>query len=95
MLKFIELLSALMAWLQLMIAPTLVGGIIGLLVYYYKPDKDGKIIAIAITILGSIVGVIWASKLWRKTGTLEYLIKGGHDPELDKYADGPDKQQTE
>ena len=77
MFKLIELISAFFAWLQLLTAPTMIACIIGLLIYQFKQDNTGKAIAVTITLLGFVLGVLWASKLWRKTGTRDFRLKSG------------------
>jgi len=74
-LKFLKKITAAFAWLQIVVSPTLIGIIIGALIYAFKKDKTGFIIAFSIAITGFIIGIIWAINVWKKVGQLNLCQK--------------------
>lgn len=43
----------------------------------------GKVLWVICAIIGCILGVIWASRIWRKQGTTTFLSKIIATPDLD------------
>lgn len=83
--KIFELITELIGWLEIMISPTLIGVIIGIIVYLNFPNTTGKVIGISIGILGLLIGVIWATKIFKsKKGTVWFMSRIMATPELDK-----------
>lgn len=76
---FIELIS----WFRIAVSPTLIGTLIGGIVYL-KMGDDGFVPGIVITAMGGIIGVLWATKIWRKQGTTYFISRIDASPELDK-----------
>ncbi|MDQ6757996.1 MAG: hypothetical protein M3004_13800 [Bacteroidota bacterium] len=81
--KLLELFTQLFGWLQIAASPALTGIIIGATIYGIKRDKVGLVIAIITASLGVIAGIIWATKVWKKKGTVEFMSKMNATPELD------------
>jgi F0F1-type ATP synthase assembly protein I len=73
--NFFELFTELIGWLSIAISPFVIGSFIGLIIYSYKTDKTSLLIAILIACLGLVAGVIWATRIWRKRGTISFLSK--------------------
>ena len=82
--KFLKILTEAFAWLQIAASPSLVGIIIGALIYAFKRDNVGLTIGIAVAFLGITAGIIWAIKIWKKKGTVEFMSKVNATPELNK-----------
>ncbi len=82
--KIIETFIKFLFWIRIVAAPTFFAAILGALLYVYNPNKTNYVIAIGIIILGLIVGIIWATRIWKKTGTVEFMSKVTSTPELDK-----------
>ena len=78
-----ELLTEMVGWLQIVASPLLTGVIIGCVIYFYQPGKTTLIIGIIIAILGLIVGMVWATRIWRKKGTIQFMSRLEATPELD------------
>jgi hypothetical protein len=38
----------------------------------------------SVTLIGLIVGIIWATKVWKKKGTVHFMSRVMATPELDK-----------
>lgn len=84
MFKIFEYMTEVMGWLRIVVSPLLVGIVIGALVYFSKPDTTRLLIGVSIVILGLIVGIIWATKVWKKKGTINFLTEITATPDLDK-----------
>lgn len=78
-----RILIELINWLRIAISPLLIGVLIGGLVYL-KMGDDGFVPGLLITAIGGIVGVIWATKIWKKQGTTNFISRIDASPELDK-----------
>jgi hypothetical protein len=76
--NLIEIIS----WLRIAISPTLVGALIGGIVYL-KMGEDGFVPSMIIIAVGAIIGVLWATKIWRKQGTTDFFSGIDAYPELD------------
>lgn len=84
MTKIFEFITELIGWIQIVFSPLLIGIVIGGIVYINKPNKGGIIIGISIAIIGLVIGIIFATRVWRKKGTISFLSQISSTPELDK-----------
>ena len=80
--KILEFITAFFAWIQIAVSPLIIGLLISIIVYKNHPTKVGAMIGILITVLGLIVGIIWATKVWKKQGTVEFMSKVSSNSEL-------------
>jgi hypothetical protein len=71
--KPIKLFLEILGWLQIVFGPTLTIGIVAFIIYVYLPGKFWEIMAILILLTGFVFGVIWATRIWKKHGTIEWL----------------------
>ncbi|MDQ3112468.1 MAG: hypothetical protein M3R17_21505 [Bacteroidota bacterium] len=83
MFKFFSFLTEVIGWLAIVASPFLIGIVIGAVVYFNNPGTTGIVIGISIAVLGLIIGIIWATRVWRKKGTLEFISIISATPELD------------
>ena len=60
---------------------------IGAFIYFPNPTLTNLIIAIIISILGLIVGIIWATKIWKTKGTMWFVSQVSATPDLDNLVD--------
>lgn len=79
-----EYFTEIMGWLQIVASPSLAGLIIGCIIYFSKPGSLTLIIALVITTIGLTMGVVWATRAWRKKGTMNLMSGIMATPELDK-----------
>ena len=84
MFKILETISKVLAWLQIAASPFIVGIIIGGIIYLYQPNSSTLLIGIALATTGFILGILWASRVWKKRGTVEHMAKLASTPELEK-----------
>ncbi len=87
-----ELFIESIGWLQIVASPLLIGSVIGFIVYLTIPDLTGTIIGISIAAIGLIIGIIWATRVWKRKGTIEYVSRLSASPELDNLKEEEDKK---
>lgn len=71
--KIVEIILEIIGWFIIAIGTTLGVGLIALIAYYILPDKTDSIAAITIISTGFILGAIWATRIWKKHGTIAWL----------------------
>jgi hypothetical protein len=82
--KVFHVITEVFGWLQIAASPFLAGLIIGGIVYLAKRDAIGLTIGIIIASIGLVVGIVWATKVWRSQGTVNFMSRLLGTPELDK-----------
>lgn len=80
---FIEILG----WLQIVASPLVISLVIGGFVYFPNPSNSRLIIATLIVLIGLVIGIVWATNVWRKKGTNHYLKTIRSSPDFDKFAE--------
>ena len=73
--KFFEIILEIIGWLQIVLGVTLGVGLIAGIIYLKWTNDTGKLIAIIILSIGFLSGVIWATRIWIKHGTIEWLSR--------------------
>ena len=73
--NFFELLTELIGWVSIAISPLLIGSLLGLLIYILKTDRTGLILSMLVAVSGLIAGIVWASRIWKKEGTIQFLSR--------------------
>jgi ABC-type transport system involved in cytochrome c biogenesis permease subunit len=81
--RFFEKTMGIIAWLQIVASPTLFALIISAIIYFQNPTQTNLIIGIAIIVLGLIVGILYANKIWKTKGTMWFVSQISATPELD------------
>lgn len=84
MFKIIEFIIELLGWLKIVLSPLLAGVIIGAIVYLGKQDTVGFVLGISIAVIGLAIGVIWATRILKREGTVQFNSRVIATPELDK-----------
>jgi len=82
--KIFDFITEIIACLQIAISPIIISILLAAAVYYYKQDRICLILSIIILLAGIITGVIWATRIYRKRGTVNFMAKVSSNPELDK-----------
>jgi hypothetical protein len=85
--KIFEWLTSFIAWLQIVFSPLFFGVVLGLIVYGIYPTPTGLVLGIAIAVLGLTVGIIFATRVWKKPGTVDFISRVSASPELDNLED--------
>lgn len=73
--KFFEIILDIIGWLQIAFGVTLLAGLIAFVTYLKWSTETGKIVAIIIISIGFILGAIWATRIWKKYGTIAWLSR--------------------
>jgi hypothetical protein len=81
--SWFENFADIIGWLQIVVSPLLIGLVIGAIIYFMNPTPPGLVIGISVAIIGLIIGVIWATKVWKKQGTSHFISRIMATPELD------------
>lgn len=68
-----KIILEIIGWLTITLGVTLACSLIAFAVYLKWNGDSGKLIAIIIISVGFITGAIWASYIWKKTGTMQWL----------------------
>ena len=87
MLKLVEFITEVLGWLMIAASPSILGVGGGFIIYLIMPSGFGFAIGILLAALGLFIGIKWATKVWKKTGTMNYLSRRYASPELDKKDD--------
>jgi len=89
--KILEWLTSFFAWLEIVASPLIIGGVIGFFVYAKYPTTVGLVIGISVAGLGLIIGIVIATRIWKKGGTVEFISRISASPELNKLDNDDDK----
>jgi hypothetical protein len=92
MFKILEKISEIIGWFQIVISPFLIACGIGCIVYYNFENRYGLISAISIAIIGLILGILLATRMYKTKGTVWFLSRVMASPELDNKAEPDGKQ---
>ena len=88
MLKLLRLLISSIGFLQIVLGPTIVGGLVGFVICNRKTDTTGLTIGIAVAALGLISGIVWAIRVSKKQDPADYVSQIRASPDLN--GDNPD-----
>lgn len=81
------------AWFSIVISPLIFGTIIGGIIYLGMKNVAGIIIAGLVILLSLVLGIIWATRIWIKRGTIEFITRIRATPELDEESPSPDRKE--
>lgn len=84
MIKLLKFFTEALAWLQITASPLLAGLILGAVVYFCKPGPISLFLGIAIAITGLIVGAVWATRIWKKQGTVSFMSRVNASPDFNQ-----------
>jgi hypothetical protein len=82
--RFLHYLTEVIAWIQIVLSPVLFSCLIACFVYFPNQSNTRLVISILIILLGFLIGIYFASKIWKKQGTVSYLSKLSETPDIDK-----------
>jgi hypothetical protein len=83
MFNFLKNTIETISWLQIAVSPFLIGLGFGVFFYFKYPTKSGLIIGLIFTLLGLLIGIVWASKIKKTKGTTAFMSQLMATPELD------------
>jgi hypothetical protein len=70
-------------WLQIAAFPLLLGLLAGACIYFSDPTTVRLVIGIGVVITGLITGIVFATRVWNKKGTVYFVSREMASPELD------------
>ena len=73
-------------WLHIVAGPLILGLGLGFWVYSSLGNTAGFVLAIVIAKLGLCIGILWATRVWKKTGTTKFLSRISETQDLDEDA---------
>jgi hypothetical protein len=85
--NFFDYLTEVIGWIQIVISPLLLTGIAGLFIYFSNPSILRLVIAIGITTIGLVAGIVFVTKKWKAGGTINFISNVSASPELDNLED--------
>lgn len=81
--KAFTLFTEIIGWIQIVASPLLIGAMIGAIIYFPDETHTNFIIACSIVFLGLIIGIIWATKIWKTKGTIAFLSNISASPNIE------------
>lgn len=73
MIKILEKIVDIVSWCRIAISPTLIGIIIGIIIILNFKSTSGLIAGTSFSVLGLIIGIIWATRIWKTKGTTNFI----------------------
>ncbi len=70
-----ELITEVMGWLRIVASPVLIGLGIGAFIYFSHPITTRLVLGIFVAAAGFVTGIIWATKVWKRKGTIWFLSR--------------------
>jgi hypothetical protein len=81
--KVFEDIFEFFAWLRILLSPLAIGCFLGWVIYINIPDTTGLILGVVVAVLGLIVGIVWATRVWKKQGTMHFISRISASEDLD------------
>lgn len=72
MIKAIKILIEILGWLSIAVCPTIIAGLISLVIYIKWENIP---VAVTVLVIGFVIGVIWATKISIKYGAAEWISR--------------------
>jgi hypothetical protein len=79
-------------WLQIVASPLLIGLGIAAFLYFPNPSETRLIIAIIVAVLGLVIGIVWANRIWKTKGTMWFVSQISATPDLDNFTEKETKK---
>ncbi len=71
--KLIAFLIDCFGWLRIAASPILISIVLAVVLYINLPNYWNLALALVTIQLGIIIGIMWASRVWKKHGTINFL----------------------
>ena len=81
--SFFDYATELVGWLQIVASPLLAGLVLGAIIYFSNPTTLRLLIAIGVVLISLIIGIVFATRIWKKQGTMHFVSRVMASPELD------------
>lgn len=84
MFKIIEYLIEVANWIKIVLSPTVIAVVIGLIIYSNYPNFNGLLAGSIVALSGFIFGIIWATRIWKRVGTTSFIARINASPDIDE-----------
>ncbi len=81
--KSFERFTSFFAWLQIVASPALIGLVIAFIIYSKYASTAGLIMSIIVAVAGLTIGIVLATKIWKRKGTVNFMAKISTTPEIE------------
>jgi Flp pilus assembly protein TadB len=81
--RMLEFVAEIIAWMQIVASPFLISLVVGAAIYFTNPTYTRLWLSLGIVFIGITIGIIWATKQYRRKGTVQYMSSLMNTPELD------------
>jgi hypothetical protein len=81
--KALELITEIIGWIRIVISPTSIGLLLGGICYFNLPGPWGLVAGIALAATGLVIGIVIATRAFKRKGTVHLLSRTMATPELD------------
>lgn len=84
---FFEKIAEIIGWFFIVASPLTLSLLVAAFIYFSNPSILRLIIAILVILLGIIIGIIWATKVYKsKRGTVGFLSRVNTPPQNEEVA---------
>ena len=77
-----DLFTESVGWLSIAASPLFLSAFIGIGIYFYSPSNTTITNATILILIGIIIGIVWATSIWKKRDTINFLSKLGSTPDI-------------
>ena len=84
MIRFLQLFTETIGWLRIALSPFLIALLIGAIIYFNLHNTLGVVLGIGIAGIGLIIGIVWATRVWKKQGTVGFVSRVNASPEYNR-----------
>ena len=81
--NFFDYVTEVIGWLQIVFSLFLLAGVIGFFIYTSNPSLIRLIVGISVAASGLVLGIVLATKAWKRKGTINLISRVSASPELD------------
>jgi hypothetical protein len=81
--RVFEYIFEIIGWIQIVASPFIMGLGIAAFIYFPNPTYTRLFFGIIVAVLGLVIGIVWANKIWKTKGTMWYISQVSATPDLD------------
>lgn len=82
--KIFETTAEIIGWILIATPTSIIGIATGMEIYNANSNLIGIILGIFLATAGLLFGIFWATKVWKKTGTVKFISRIYSTPELEE-----------
>ncbi len=72
-----------LCWFRIVSSPTIMVGVAGFVLWKGVGGTSGILIGGFVVLCGLILGIMWATRIWKKQGTSTFMSRVNTSPDLD------------